>query len=122
MTRNSSRAGAAIFRSLLWKTYSAVRQFAVRDIDKLGLTLTDFAILEALLNKGPLAVNDIGAKVALTSGSMTTAIDRLKSRGLVERDDEHNRPPRQDRASDGTRSQVDLGSLREACGSAGRAW
>jgi MarR family transcriptional regulator, 2-MHQ and catechol-resistance regulon repressor len=70
---------------VLWKTYSAVREFAVRDIDKLGLTLTDFGILEALLNKGPLAVNDIGAKVALTSGSMTTAIDRLKSRGLVER-------------------------------------
>ncbi len=70
---------------VLWKTYSAVREFAVHDIDKLSLTLTDFAILEALLNKGPLAVNDIGNKVALTSGSMTTAIDRLKSRGLVER-------------------------------------
>ena len=85
MTRDSS--GLHLWL-VLWKTYSAVREFAVRDIDKLGLTLTDFAILEALLNKGPLAVNDIGAKVALTSGSMTTAIDRLKSRGLVERRDD----------------------------------
>ena len=33
-------------------------------------------------------MNEIGAKVALTSGSMTTAIDRLKSRGLVERRDD----------------------------------
>lgn len=70
---------------VLWKTYSAVREYAVRDIGKLGLSLTDFAIMEALLHKGPLAVNDIGKKVSLTSGSITTAIDRLGERGLVER-------------------------------------
>jgi MarR family 2-MHQ and catechol resistance regulon transcriptional repressor len=70
---------------VLWKAYSAVREFAARDIERLSLTLTDFAILEALLHKGPLAVNDIGRKVALTSGSMTVAVDRLSERGLVER-------------------------------------
>ena len=46
---------------------------------------SDFAVLEALLHKGPLPVNEIGKKVLLTSGSITVAVDRLEKRGLVER-------------------------------------
>jgi MarR family transcriptional regulator, 2-MHQ and catechol-resistance regulon repressor len=70
---------------ILWKAYSAVRDYATRDIAALGLGLSDFAILELLLHKGPTPVNDIGEKVLLTSGSMTAAVDRLESRKLVER-------------------------------------
>jgi MarR family transcriptional regulator, 2-MHQ and catechol-resistance regulon repressor len=51
----------------------------------LGLGLSDFAVLEALLHKGPQQVNAIGRKVLLTSGSITSAIDRLESRKLVRR-------------------------------------
>src|SRR5207253_9550195 len=43
------------------------------------------AILAALLDKGPMLVNGIGRRSQLTSGSITTAIDRLDARGLVER-------------------------------------
>ena len=46
---------------------------------------SDFAVLEALLHKGPLPVNEIGKKVMLTSGSITVAVDRLEAKGLVER-------------------------------------
>jgi MarR family 2-MHQ and catechol resistance regulon transcriptional repressor len=70
---------------VLWKTYGAMRAFAEESIASLGLSLTDFAILELLLHKGPLPVNDIGKKISLTSGSMTVAVDRLASRGVVER-------------------------------------
>ena len=70
---------------VLWKAYSAVREYAARDIAALGIGLSDFAILERILNKGPAAVNEIGTSVGLTSGSMTIAIDRLEKRGLVER-------------------------------------
>lgn len=70
---------------ILWKSYSAVRDYAFQDITSLGLGLSDFAILEVLLHKGPAPVNDIGSKVLLTSGSMTTAINRLEKRNLVER-------------------------------------
>lgn len=70
---------------VLWKAFMAVREYAERHIDSLGLTLTDFGILEALLHKGPLPVNDLGRAVSLTSGSITTAVDRLQARGLVER-------------------------------------
>jgi MarR family 2-MHQ and catechol resistance regulon transcriptional repressor len=70
---------------VLWKTYDAVRDYAYSNIASLGLNLTDFAILEMLLHKGPTSVNDIGSKVLLTSGSMTVAVDRLESRKLVRR-------------------------------------
>jgi MarR family transcriptional regulator, 2-MHQ and catechol-resistance regulon repressor len=46
---------------------------------------SDFAVLEALLHKGPLPVNEIGRKVLLSSGSITVAVDRLETKGLVER-------------------------------------
>ncbi|OLE11636.1 MAG: hypothetical protein AUI36_40570 [Cyanobacteria bacterium 13_1_40CM_2_61_4] len=46
---------------------------------------SDFAVLEALLHKGPLPVNEIGKKVLLTSGSITVAVDRLETKRLVER-------------------------------------
>jgi MarR family transcriptional regulator, 2-MHQ and catechol-resistance regulon repressor len=46
---------------------------------------SDFAVLEALLHKGALPVNEIGKKVLLTSGSITVAVDRLEEKGLVER-------------------------------------
>jgi MarR family 2-MHQ and catechol resistance regulon transcriptional repressor len=49
---------------------------------------TDFGVLEALLHKGPLSVTQLRQKVLLTSGSMTTAVDRLEVRGLVTRNDD----------------------------------
>src|SRR6185312_5386242 len=62
-----------------------MEQYAVSSIAGLEVGATDFAVLEALLHKGPLPVNEIGKKVLLTSGSITVAIDRLESKGLVER-------------------------------------
>ena len=70
---------------LMWKAGKSLEAHAFRSIEALGMCPSDFAVLEALLHKGPLPVNTIGKKVLLTSGSMTAAIDRLTSRGLVER-------------------------------------
>jgi len=54
--------------------------------------LTDFAVLEFLLQKGPQPVSVIGEKVLLTSGSITTAVQRLEKRNLVVRNrDERDR-------------------------------
>ena len=49
-------------------------------------SLSDFAVLEVLLHKGSLPVNTIGEKVFLTSGSITTAVQRLEKKGLVRRE------------------------------------
>ena len=49
-------------------------------------SLSDFAVLELLLHKGPMPVNAIGEKVLLTSGSITTAVQRLERKGFVRRE------------------------------------
>ena len=70
---------------VLWKAARAVEAYAQTSVSQLEICGSDFAVLEALLHKGPLPVNEIGRKVLLTSGSITVAVDRLEARGLVER-------------------------------------
>jgi MarR family transcriptional regulator, 2-MHQ and catechol-resistance regulon repressor len=70
---------------VLWKAARAVEAFAEKSVSQLEMCGSDFAVLEALLHKGPLPVNEIGKKVLLTSGSITVAVDRLEDKGLVER-------------------------------------
>jgi MarR family 2-MHQ and catechol resistance regulon transcriptional repressor len=70
---------------ILWKTTRAVEQNALHSVSGLGLGRSDFAVLEILLHKGTQPVNVIGKKILLTSGSITTAIDRLEARKLVRR-------------------------------------
>ncbi len=75
----------AHLRLILWKTAKAVEKVDRASVKKTNLCLGDFAIMEALLHKGPLPINTIGEKVLLTSGSMTAAVNRLKKRGFVQR-------------------------------------
>jgi MarR family 2-MHQ and catechol resistance regulon transcriptional repressor len=70
---------------ILMKAYRALAQVDARSIASSGLGISDFAVLEILLHKGPLPVNAIGRNVMLTSGSITTAIDRLERKRLVRR-------------------------------------
>lgn len=77
---------------ILWKAAHAVEQNARKSVLSLGLGLSDFAVLELLLHRGPQPINVIGRKILLTSGSITTAVDRLESRKLV-----HRRPHPEDR-------------------------
>ena len=70
---------------ILMKAYRALAQFDAGSIAASGLGLSDFAVLEILLHKGPLPVNTIGRQVMLTSGSITTAVDRLEDKRLVRR-------------------------------------
>ncbi|MDT4968038.1 MAG: MarR family transcriptional regulator, and catechol-resistance regulon repressor [Acidobacteriota bacterium] len=70
---------------VLWKALRAVQAYAEKSILEMDMCGSDFAVLEALLHKGPLPVNEIGKKVLLTSGSITVAVDRLEAKGLVDR-------------------------------------
>mgnify|MGYP000579231237 CR=1 FL=1 len=47
-------------------------------------SLSDFAVLEVLRQQGPQPVKSLGEKVMLTSGSITTAVQRLEKKGLVQ--------------------------------------
>jgi MarR family 2-MHQ and catechol resistance regulon transcriptional repressor len=71
---------------LVWgKAFQAAAKYLYAGLGETGIDDTDFRILEALLNKGPLPVNAIGPKVFLTPGSISVAVDRLLARGLVSR-------------------------------------
>jgi MarR family transcriptional regulator, 2-MHQ and catechol-resistance regulon repressor len=82
-------ASAQVEAPRLWlvlsRCYRAVSQIAERSIAEARLGLSDFAALEALLNKGPLTITEIQSKVLLASGSMTAAVDRLERKGLLVR-------------------------------------
>ncbi len=63
-------------------------EHALSEIDRTllpdGLCESDLVILERLARKGARPVNGLGRQVGLTSGSMTSAVQRLHKRELVE--------------------------------------
>jgi MarR family 2-MHQ and catechol resistance regulon transcriptional repressor len=50
-----------------------------------GLTESQFGALEALHHLGPLCQHELAGKVLKSAGNMTTVVDNLERRGLVER-------------------------------------
>lgn len=70
---------------VMMKAYRTLQTHIEQSIASLGIGLSDFMILEALLHKGPMKISTIGEKVLLANASMTAAVDRLVERGLVER-------------------------------------
>lgn len=70
---------------ILMKAHEAMRRHAEQHIQSLGIGFSDFQVLEVLLHKGATPVNEIGRRIRLTSGSITSAVDRLERKGLVER-------------------------------------
>jgi MarR family transcriptional regulator, 2-MHQ and catechol-resistance regulon repressor len=72
---------------VLTKAFRALAAHAEESLklSRTGLGESDFAVLEALLHKGPLPVNTIGPKVWLTPGSISVAVDRLEKAALVTR-------------------------------------
>ncbi len=72
---------------LFWKASHEVLRYDRGRIRRAGFkSLSDFAVLEFLLHKGPQPVNVIGERIMLTSGSITTAVQRLEKQGLVRRE------------------------------------
>jgi MarR family 2-MHQ and catechol resistance regulon transcriptional repressor len=70
---------------VMMKAMRALTRYAAAGIEETGLGLSDFAVLEVLLHRGPLPVNTIGPIVDLTPGSISIAVDRLFAKGLVSR-------------------------------------
>src|SRR3954454_12149064 len=83
--RQADASGTHVWLVLM-KAHRTLDRWATRSIESSAVGLSDFAVLEMLLHKGPQPVNEIGRRVELTSGAITTAVDRLQSRGLVTRE------------------------------------
>src|SRR5213595_2002732 len=90
MKRVATGRSADVSGTHLWlvlmKAHRTLQRLATRSIEASEVGLSDFAVLEMLLHKGPQPVNEIGRRIALTSGAITTAVDRLEARGLVTRE------------------------------------
>src|SRR5947208_23051 len=86
----TKRKAADVSGTHLWlvlmKAHRTLERLATQSIESLEVCLSDFGIMELLLHKGPQPVNEIGRRIALTSGAITTAVDRLETRGLVTRE------------------------------------
>lgn len=58
-----------------------------------GVTITQFAALEALLHRGPLFQSELASKLLKSTGNLTLVVDNLERDGLVlrERDETDRR-------------------------------
>src|SRR5438270_13016868 len=86
VTRKSADASGTHLWLVLMKAHRTLQRLATRSIEASDICLSDFAVLAMLLHKGPQPVNEIGRRIELTSGAITTAVDRLQARGLVTRE------------------------------------
>jgi len=64
---------------------NAARAHASRNLGDSGLTLTQFAVLEALYHLGAMSLSEIAAKVLTTGGNLTMVAGNLERDELVER-------------------------------------
>ena len=78
---------------VLGRAARSLAEFLEAGLAREGIPNPDFAILEALLHKGPLTISDIEEKVHLASAPLKTALDRLRRRGMVRADDDRGTFP-----------------------------
>jgi MarR family transcriptional regulator, 2-MHQ and catechol-resistance regulon repressor len=82
---SDAKARALKLWVILARAHNAVSQRAADDVARHGLTLAEFAVLEALYHKGPLLLGEVQKKILVSSGGVTYLVDRLEQRKLVRR-------------------------------------
>jgi MarR family 2-MHQ and catechol resistance regulon transcriptional repressor len=68
------------------RTANAARAHASRNLGDSGLTLTQFAVLEALFHLGAMSLTEIAEKILTTGGNLTMVAGNLERDGLVQRE------------------------------------
>lgn len=70
---------------VLSRACNAVAEHTAADAARHGLTIAEFAVLEALYHKGPMLLGELQRRILVSSGGVTYLVDRLTGKGLVER-------------------------------------
>jgi len=70
----------------LMRATESVTARAHRHLSSIGLSFSQFGVLEALYHLGPMSQSEIGQKILRSSGNITMAIDNLEKRQLVRRE------------------------------------
>ena len=84
MSRASQRLALATYVRLN-RAANTARACASHHLGDSGLTLTQFAVLEALYHLGPMSLTDVAGKVLTTGGNLTMVAGNLERDGLVRR-------------------------------------
>lgn len=69
----------------LARAANAAFAYARVGLEDAGLSLSQFAVLEALYHVGPLNLGDLARRILTSGGNLTLVIDNLEKRGLVKR-------------------------------------
>ena len=69
----------------LMRAANSARSHAAQSLSGTNLTLTQFAVLEALYHLGPMSLSDIARKVLTTGGNLTMVVGNLEKLGLAKR-------------------------------------
>lgn len=70
---------------VLSRAHASVYAHAAAHSAEHGLSLTEFAILEALYHRGRMVLGEIQRRILVSSGGITFLVDRLAEKGLVVR-------------------------------------
>jgi MarR family 2-MHQ and catechol resistance regulon transcriptional repressor len=94
MSRNS-KANSHQKRALnayvkLARAANTAMAYARVGLEDADLTLSQFAVLEALYHLGPLNLGDLARRILTSSGNLTLVIDNLEKRGLAKRRQQGN--------------------------------
>src|SRR5690349_14934177 len=82
---DAGEASALRLWVILSRAHEAIARHAEADVARHGLTIAEFAIIEALHHVGPMLLGELQRKILVSSGGVTYLVDRLEHRGLVRR-------------------------------------
>ena len=83
-----SRQKREVFEELIYevrRSQDATARFDQAVADALGLNRTDMRIMDVLQRDGPMTAGALAKATGLTSGALTTAVDRLERAGYARR-------------------------------------
>lgn len=67
------------------RSLAAVERRTLCHLNEINLTASQFGVLEALYHLGPMCQKEVAGKVLKSTGNITTVIDNMEKRKLVER-------------------------------------
>ena len=69
----------------LVSAYQAFERYSAPDLRSMGLTMTQFDVIATLGNQPPMTCKELGEKTLVTKGTLTGVLERLESKGILER-------------------------------------
>jgi len=67
------------------RTLDHLMKIVKTDVQRYGLNVTEFAVMELLYNKGDQPIQRIGNRVLIASSSITYVVDKLEEKGCIVR-------------------------------------